>query len=403
MQIPPIFPLVVVVLVVLLIVLAIAGPLGEAAVIMRREQLAYANTVSERRELIDDTLSRRKFVPLELLPNIQLNADFGTLDGETLCFQTPILVGTVRQQNFDCSIVCNNVTAQYFFVDKTDRVVVNGDVLSEGGYCTVNSIPQSCARNTSIVLFQLNQWNCIPEDPRMFAGVANMVQVAGRQHAHLIRPDQIDRNVLVDRLLGVPVDITRNIFRQSWDELLEDGTRRFVVQCGALDINNNPMMVNPFNQIECLPNVCTTVRNVHPDVRPNFLTGECECGNENVTRVTHINPNDRSSMCASIVDRFNPTDNSYTFRIDCLSASSPITRATVDKIQHLCPPDVFTSNADAAYSLTLHGVQLPENQQGFNSMTSRQEQEMRERGIQMNHKPDPKLRTFGPNHPNFPR
>nr|ANS71003.1 per os infectivity factor 2 [Lymantria dispar multiple nucleopolyhedrovirus] len=347
----------------------ILKPLFGAYARIRNAQIVYNDAVDERIELIANVLARRHYVPFEALPHIVFNTDLGTLnEGEMKCMSSPVFVSAFETPTFDCAFLCDNPAAQYFFVGEYDKFVVGGQLLERGGYCTTSSVPRNCNRETSVVLQGLNQWTCIAEDPRYFAGPQNMSQVAGRQHVAHIAPGQIDRNVLFDRLIGAPVDVSRNTFRRYWDELMEDGTRRFEMRCDALDDHNNRMFLNPLNPLECLPNVCTKVNYVHPDVRPNFETGECECGDPNVTRVQHIDADDRSSMCASIVDRFNADTLSHEFRVDCINLDTPIDEFATTK--PLCPGNTFVQNTDNAYTFTLPGT-FPISGNGLHEPTHR--------------------------------
>nr|QBM79106.1 pif-2 [Helicoverpa armigera nucleopolyhedrovirus] len=329
-------------------------PMHLAWRLMYKAQREYNETIDDRIDYMQEVLRRRQYVPLHSLPNINFNTNLGTInDGELKCLSVPVFVGPVETPNFDCTETCDNPSAFYFFVGEYDKFVVNGELLDRGGYCTTNSIPRNCNRETSVILHGLNQWTCIAEDPRYFAGPQNMSQVAGRQHADRIFPGQIGRNILFDRLLGTEVDVSRNTFRSHWDELLPDGTRRFEMRCNALDDHENRMFLNPLNPIECLPNVCTNVRRVALSVRPNFSTGECECGDVNETRVTHIVPGDKTSMCAAVVDRFNRDLMSHQLRVDCITRDMPMSKWHKDMI--LCPPDVFVQNSDNAFYFTLPG------------------------------------------------
>nr|AGS47950.1 putative 43.8 kDa protein [Ectropis obliqua nucleopolyhedrovirus] len=321
---------------------------------IKMAQTWYNDTVDDRIDYIQNVLQRRHYVPLETLPNINFNTNLGTLnDGETKCLSVPIYVGPFETPTFDCTTLCDNQSASYFYVGEYDKFVVNGQLLNRGGYCTTNSIPRNCNRETSVVLHSLNQWSCIAEDPRYFAGPANMIQVAGRQHFDRIAPGQSNRNVLFDKLLGMPVNISRNTFRLHWDELMDDGSRRFEMRCDALDEHNNRMFVNPLNPIECLPNVCTNVTHVHTSVRPNFETGECECGDYNITRVTHSIPGDRTSMCASVVDTFDTNLMSNQFRVECTNLNMSV--QNYSRNQLLCPGTTFVQNTDNAFAFILPG------------------------------------------------
>lgn len=222
--------------------------------------------------------------------------------------------------------------------------IVNGERLSSGGYCTMNSVPRNCNSETSLILYSVNQWTCIAEDPRYFAGEGNLIQVAGRQHSDEILSSDINKIVLWDNRLDRQVNPAVNTFRSSWDERLEDGRRRFEVRCGALDKNYNQMFLNPYNEIECLPNVCTSTQWIHRDVKPNFEKGICECGASNVTRVEHIDQNDPSSKCAGVTNRLNKEEREFNFRVECLSLDTLVSEFNENKL--LCPPSLFNQNTD---------------------------------------------------------
>ncbi|AYN44987.1 pif-2 [Alphabaculovirus alterspexiguae] len=345
-------------------------PMYDAHAKIKILQTEYNDTVDQRIDYMKNILQRRRFVPLSALPTIDFNTNLGTInEGEVKCLSMPIYVSSVNAPNYDCSLICDNPSAAYFFVDEYDKFIVNGQMLVRGGYCTTSSVPRNCNRETSLILHSLNQWTCIAEDPRYFSGPQNVYQVAGRQHTRFIAPNQARNNVLFDRLLGVEVDINRNTFRSSWDELMSDGSgRRFQMRCNALDNNNNRMILNPFNPIECLPNVCTNVMYVAPGVGPNFETGECECGDFNVTRVRHVVPNDPTSMCAAITDTFDTDSMSFQFRTECMNLDMPIEKYNTKMLW--CPSEIFNINTDNAYTFTVPGS-FPLSEDGNREMTWR--------------------------------
>ncbi|ABQ51982.1 pif-2 [Spodoptera litura granulovirus] len=329
----------------------------------------------ERQLLMNDpvfieSMRRRRYAPLHTLPRITFNASFDTLEASYggHCFTTPTRVTSEDVPQYNCVAVCDDNRAAYFYVSSFDNFIVNGIRLREGGYCTTNSIPRNCNRETSVLIHSINHWTCIPEDPRFYAGNNNLVPVAGRQHSTMMLPSDINKNVLYDRLLNRPVNPTVNNFRRSWDEELPQGGRRFVVYCNGLDMKHNLMFNNPLNPIECLPNVCTNVNYVHRSVIPNFEKGECDCGDVNETRVANIDYRDKSSKCASVVDRLYINDKYCTFRIDCLALDTPVADFRTDIL--LCPPDIFNSNTDFAYEFVLEGV-VPMSGNGIREPTYR--------------------------------
>jgi archaellum component FlaF (FlaF/FlaG flagellin family) len=365
------------IILVVIFIFLLLRPIHEVYDVIKSAQTRYNETLQNRIDYMQNILQRRNYVPLENLPNINFNTNLGTINGgEIKCLSVPIYVGESETPNFDCTQLCENPSASYFFVGEYDKFVVNGQLLVRGGYCTTSSVPRACNRETSVILYSLNQWTCIAEDPRYYAGPQNMTQVAGRQHFDKIAPGQSSRNILFDKLLGMEVSVARNTFRSNWDELMPDGTRRFEMRCNALDNHNNRMFVNPLNPIECLPNVCTNVNYVHPDVKPNFETGECDCGDFNVTRVKHITPNDKTSMCASIVDTFNFELMSHQFRVECTNLDMSVN--DYDRFKLLCPGNTFTQNTDNAYTFILPGS-FPLSGNGFDEPTYRLFMETRNR------------------------
>ncbi|AVA31201.1 pif2 [Oxyplax ochracea nucleopolyhedrovirus] len=344
-------------------------PFYQAYEYIKANQRMYNDTLQNRIDYIESVMSTRNYVPIETLPNVRFDTNLGTLAGETIkCMSMPLFVSEIDVPMFDCTKLCEDSSATYFYVGENDKFIVNGNKLTVGGYCTTNSVPRNCNRETSVVLMSLNQWTCIAEDPRYYAGTGNMVQLAGRQHFDKIKPGESNQNVLFDKLLGREVNVTTNTFRKSWDEKLEDGSRRFEMRCNARDNNNNLMFVNPLNPLECLPNVCTNVSNVHISVKPIFETGECDCGDESVTRVTHIDPKNRSSMCASIVDGLDIATASYRYRVDCINLYTLISDFSYNKL--LCPENVFDSNTDAAFAFEVPGS-YPLSRNGIDEPTHR--------------------------------
>ncbi|ACZ63526.1 PIF2 [Pieris rapae granulovirus Wuhan] len=337
--------------------------------------LTYTQIYQEKtkRDIIlnDDDLRKsmqnRRYAPLHTLPTVRWHSNFDTLEGSSSCFSVPTLVTTTNTGTFDCSAVCNDKRAAYFFVNTNDMYIVNGERLSSGGYCTMNSVPRNCNSETSLILYSVNQWTCIAEDPRYFAGEGNLIQVAGRQHSDEILSSDINKIVLWDNRLNRQVNPAVNTFRNSWDERLEDGRRRFEVRCGALDKNHNQMFLNPYNEIECLPNVCTSTQWIHRDVKPNFEKGICECGASNVTRVEHVDQNDPSSKCAGVTNRLNKEEREFNFRVECLSLDTPVSEFNKNKL--LCPPSLFNQNTDFAYHFTLKGV-IPLSGNGIDEPTT---------------------------------
>lgn len=362
---------------VIIFVLVVARPMLIAYETIRTRQAAYEAQVDERIMYMQNVLSRRRYVPLSALPQIEFDTSLETIsDGEIRCLSVPAYVAAWDTPSFDCTEMCDSPNAFYFYVGPFDRFVVGGELLRSGGYCTTNSLPRNCNRETSVVVQSLNQWSCIAEDPRYFAGAQNMTQVAGRQHAARIMPGEMGRNVLFDRQLGIPVDVSRNTFRSHWDELLSDGSRRFEMRCDARDNNRNAMFLNPFNPIECLPNVCTNVSMIHPAVRPDFENGVCDCGDPSVTRVRHIDRDDPTSMCASIVDGFDADSLSHTFRVDCVSMNTPMSRYRPN--MPMCPSSLMETTGDSAYTFILPGS-FPMSGNGIDEPTHRLWQDTRSR------------------------
>lgn len=373
-------------IVIVAFLLILFKPAHEAHAQILTNQTAYTDTLQERIDFIEHSLKSRRYVPLHVLPNIRFDADFDFANERNVCFAAPAFVGQHEDRDFDCSVLCHTSDAAYFYVGPHDHVVVNGERLAAGGYCTTNSVPRNCNRETSVVLFSSNHWTCIAEDPRYFSGESNSVQVVGRQHFNDIHPDHVNKIVLWDGRLGRAVDVARNTFRTSWDEpLTEDGgggggdgeERRFTVRCSdGRDRNVNAMTNNPLNPLECLPNVCARVPWVHPTVITNYQSGECECGDERVTRVSHIDPNDPSSPCASIVDTVDLANLSHVFRVDCISMNTPIDQLPSRRL--LCPADDFAFTSDDAYRFELWGS-VPTSWTGLDEVPHRLWQDIRNR------------------------
>ncbi|AAQ96432.1 per-os infectivity factor 2 [Neodiprion sertifer nucleopolyhedrovirus] len=372
------FYFIVITILVLLGIYIFTKPLLDTIYVIQTAQTKYVDTIDENVEAIEKNLAESRYVPLENLANIDINNSTELMNGENKCFAAPIRVSNVETSTFDCTTVCENESASYFFVDENDIFVINGSRLSSGGYCSTTALPTKCNRETSIVLYSVNTWTCIAEDPRFFAGESNSVQIAGRQHSRFILSGYEQYNILYDKLLENEVDITRNTLRTSWDELLDDGTRRFVVLCNALDVNYNEMFVNPYNEIECLPNVCTNVQYAHRDVKPDFVNGVCDCGDYSVTRMQHVTSGDETSLCANIINESDYDNNVYKFRSDCLKMTDVVSKLETDGVRLFCPPDVFNTTGDAAYQVEVKGFACRTNN-GVDELTYRLENDFGDR------------------------
>ncbi|AQQ80310.1 PIF-2 [Betabaculovirus altermyunipunctae] len=337
----------------LIVLYLIYTPLQRTYGQIRRETIATNSVLDDPAYL--EMMTRRRYAPLHALPRVDFNPSFETLEGPHggHCFSYPIRVSTRDVIAYDCAALCDDSRAAYFFVGPYDTLVVDGVELREGGYCTTNSVPRNCNRETSILVHSINHWTCIAEDPRFFAGHTGLVQTAGRQHYNRTYPGFYVLNVLWDTVLDRQVDPTINNFRRTWDDLKEDGTRRFQVRCNAPDEKGNLMFNNPLNPIECLPNVCTNVNFAQRTIMPNFETGECDCGDYNETRVAHLDSNDKSSVCVSVIDR-RVEHKSYIFRVPCISMDMSINDYRDDVL--LCPEDIINTNTDNAYEFFLYGV-----------------------------------------------
>ena len=121
-------------------------------------------------------------------------------------------------------------------------------------------------------------------------------------------------------------------------------------------------------------------------VRPNFETGECECGDFNQTRVRHIVPGDRTSMCAAVTDTYDPRTFSLQFRVDCVSFNMPFELYSRDMLW--CNDTIFNVNTDNAELFTVPGS-FPRSGNGIDEVTWRFMMDIRDRATLGYPRPQP--------------
>lgn len=85
------------------------------------------------------------------------------------------------------------------------------------------------------------------------------------------------------------------------DEKLSDGNYRFRCKFNGMDDMHNMYIEHPTERLHPIRNFCShLLYNAHPSIKPIVTENkyEFDCGNYYVTRVDHLNPEDKSSPCS---------------------------------------------------------------------------------------------------------
>lgn len=187
---------------------------------------------------------------------------------QRLCLTVGVYLGP-DDDYVDCLTYCNvsdGVDYKYFAYPGK---IVAGKQGKKGSYCLPNDAA-ICNENTSIVVYGKDGWRCFPQ-MRAFAGEGGNKIVC------------CDGNLL-DRATG---KVWRNYIDPSLrltdvDETLPDGTYRFVCP-GGTDAIKNKLIESPMDRLHLLTNNCAKlIPYANTEIRPNFNTGECICGPDNL-------------------------------------------------------------------------------------------------------------------------
>jgi hypothetical protein len=249
----------------------------------------------------------------------------------------------------DCIKTCVNDSAKAVIVEKDDLVTYDSMVLNEGSYCVIGPRPE-CDMRTTYAMMTINSVVCVPRFPKLFGGSLGTTIVACN-NSHIYDP----QNVLWDFLYNEKVDPwTVEITHQ--DELLKDGSFRFRCKFNGEDSRGNRYQEHPYDRFHPIVNKCAElIYRAHPNVITKFKNNSivCDCGNVQETRVSHLDPDDKTSPCS---DKYLHKKNlvkskkQITLPYKCFTLFSPL--EDVGRYPP-CPNDQFTRQGSRLGSVTI--------------------------------------------------
>lgn len=260
------------------------------------------------------------------------------------CSNAPLFMGplTTNINDVDCIMACVNDNAKVFTVTTKTVITFDTSVLKSGNYCTLGPRPE-CNMNTTYALMTINSITCLSKFPKLIGGKLG-TEIVACNNQQIYSPN----NILWDYKNNEPVDVFLTTFINE-DEQLKDGQYRFRCNFNGLDIHSNKYIQHPQNRLHPIKNYCTNlIVAAHPDVkmiiRDDGNSFTCDCGDPNVTRVKHINPNDPQSQCSTVsfeVETVEKSKQRITIPYKCFTLFSPI--SDVAQLPP-CPDELFTDN-----------------------------------------------------------
>lgn len=225
--------------------------------------------------------------------------------------------------------------------------------LGIGAWCVVH--PPDCNLKTSYVVRTVNAVKCQSKFPHLFGGVTGDLIVACNDYERQSANSQLWDMAENVQITGANV---RNLSIRSEDELLPDGSRRFVCKFGEGPNGNKfthlPNL--PYHPIEdrCIEDVPFASLDAHVNWTKNSFT--CECGDFNKTRIKNKDPNDKQSKCTSCISSYDESKKLFTLARECWTVNFPMQRLMMNPYLLPCPGDKFNSAGNFCVKEEFHHV-----------------------------------------------
>lgn len=247
------------------------------------------------------------------LPNVTLNLDDyrpsqATGDDDTTtndseqalrrvtCLQRGVYLGT-ENRYVNCANYCHVSSEQevmYTFVTDASRYVTGRLHLTPGAWC-LPTRAASCNPNTSLVVYSLNGWMCLPRTDLFGGEGGNRILACNGS----IRDNATNQTYN----LYIPANLTFNDF---YEDKLPDGRYRFECPPDLRDEYQNKYLRSPFDRFHLIHNFC--VRDIpfaDDKIVPDFTTGKCNCG-DNLHEM-------KNGECSACKEGFNV--DTFTFNL----------------------------------------------------------------------------------------
>lgn len=289
------------------------------------------------------------------IPNLNIISTNIQVTQANKCGQGPVYIGRSENnyKDYDCIKLCANSSAKVITVLDDELYAFENKTLKPGAHCHIGPRPE-CNTKTTHVLMTINSVVCRPKNPRLFGGPTGNTIIACNDK-NIYDP----RNILWDYEKNEPVNpMTLNSYIMDVDEIASDGSLRYRCKFEGIDDKGNYFIENPHDRFHPIVNYCANlIYNAHPDIITKFNKDandyECVCGDEEVTRVKHMYPDNIKSQCSSIQYSEQIIDKKkmkITIPYKCFSLYS-----TIDQVGSLppCPPEQFTREGNQVSSIDL--------------------------------------------------
>lgn len=244
--------------------------------------------------------------PSETVGDDDENNDIGLT--RVKCLQQGLYLGT-ENKYVNCADRCNVSSedeVQYTFVTDNSRYISGRLHLKSGAWC-LPTTAASCNTNTSLVVYSINGWMCLPKTD-LFGGEGGN---------RILACDGSIRDNMTNETYNtyIPANLTFNDF---YEDKLSDGRYRFECPPDLRDEYQNKFLRSPFNRFHLIHNYCVKDIPFADDaIRPNFETGRCNC-----TGKYYETETGECSIC-----RVGFDENTFTFnlqRLPCYSVRDSV-------------------------------------------------------------------------------
>lgn len=318
---------------------------------------SFDKNLQERNEDLAQKLANDKIQSLmngsgiNNIPQLNIITANPNIAKANACQKGPLYIGT-NGTDQDCIRTCTNSSASVINVDEGETYIYESTILQSGAHCIIGPRPQ-CNMKTSYAMMTVNSVVCRSKFPDIVNGPVGNTIVACNN-----RQINDPQNYLWDYKYNKKFDpLTSDDILDS-NELLSDGSYRFRCKFNGYDVRQNKYIEHPYNRFHPFRNYCASqIYAAHPDVKTviNTETGtfECDCGNFDETRVKHMDPNDKTSLCSNVSKEIKTDVRNrqiMTVPYKCFTLFSPIE----DVGKYLpCPDDQFTRDGSQTSFVTV--------------------------------------------------
>lgn len=192
------------------------------------------------------------------------------------CLSGGAFLGAENDSTINCGEYCNvsEDAVEYVFLTNRDtgRILNGRTRMRPGAYCLPTRMA-TCNRNTSLVVYSISGWTCIPTTDA-FAGEGgnNIVVCNGSLRDNALR---------VVHEVTIPPNLT---FTNVYTDRLANGTYRFECPQKERDNMGNLYIQSPLNRLHRLRNWCSADIPYATKSEVDFQNGVCLCTGESMIK-----------------------------------------------------------------------------------------------------------------------